>query len=405
MLKQFRIFFCTAIILSIIFTPVISSSQTSSIQTLILNKESLEKIRNAYLNNDAGQKPLIKKFLADADIIINAKLHSVMEKLVTPPDGDKHDFMSLGPYWWPDPAKKDGLPYIRKDGERNPEYYKIPDQEYFSRMAIDTKSLAVAFFITNNSKYAIKAVKMIRVWFLDDSTRMNPNMKHAQFIPGINTGRGIGLIETREIYMVLDAIGILRSTKEWRGELDQKMKQWLEEYFNWVTTHQYGIDESNEKNNHGTWLDVQVSSIALFLGKNEFAKKIFEDAKEKRIGSQIEPDGKQPLELARTKSWSYSCMNLSAFMHLAILAEHVNVDLWNYQSPHGGSIRKALDYLLPFTKDFNKWEYKQIEKFGKENLVTLISLAEKKYDSKIYSVWLKKILNDKIEISFNDLLY
>ena len=56
-------------------------------------------------------------------VLIEGKLYTVMHKKQVPPSGDKHDYMSIGSYWWPDPSKPNGLPYIRKDGERNPEYY------------------------------------------------------------------------------------------------------------------------------------------------------------------------------------------------------------------------------------------------------------------------------------------
>ena len=34
--------------------------------------------------------------------------------------GGPHDFFSEGDYWWPDPQNPDG-PYIRRDGESNPD--------------------------------------------------------------------------------------------------------------------------------------------------------------------------------------------------------------------------------------------------------------------------------------------
>ncbi len=400
-----REIFFIIILLTLLAAPCNQFAQTNKLNTLLLDKEQLEEIRNGYLNKETIYSKVINSILETAERLLIEKPLSVIEKSVTPPSGDKHDFTSMGPYWWPDPAKKDGLPYIRRDGERNPEYNTITDQEYFTRTVNGSQLLAIAFYITGDSKYSQKAAELISVWFIDEKTKMNPNMKHAQFIPGINEGRGIGLIETREIFRALDAVTLLRSSSAWSKEYDQKFVAWLEEYFKWITNHQCGIDESNEKNNHGTWYDVQSSAIAIFLGKYEIAQKILEDAKEKRITVQIEADGKQPLELARTKSWNYSCMNLSAFMHLALLAEKVNVDLWNYQSSKGGSIRKALDYLLPFALNFDKWEYKQIGKFEKENLSNLISVAQKKYDKQAYSNWYKKIFGIDSKFTINELLF
>lgn len=398
MKKILKTIIITVIPVIILFSPNKFFAQPSSNETLILDKKLLEKLRISFEEKEKSYQPVVKKIIDDANKLLKQKSLSIIDKSVTPPSGDKHDYMSMGPYWWPDPTKKDGLPYIRRDGERNPEYHKITDHEYITRTMSESEILAVAYFITHDSKYSRKAVEKIRVWFLDDETRMNPNMKHAQFIPGINTGRGIGLIETRDFYNVLDAVILLRNSVEWKKEDDNKFNEWLEEYFKWITADQYGLDESKEKNNHGTWYDVQVVSIALFLNKIEFAKKVIEESKEKRIGAQIEPDGQQTLELARTKSWEYSCMNLSGFMHLALLAEHVNVDLWNYQSPRGGSIRKAFDYLLPFTKNFGAWEYKQITTVHKEDFIPILSMTEKKYKINIESELNKMIVDNNPEV-------
>lgn len=381
------------------------SAQPENLNTLIVDKVLLDELKSSFASGLKHHSALIKSILKSADKLMNKRALSVTEKTITPPSGDKHDFTSMGPYWWPDPSKMDGLPYIRRDGERNPEYYKIPDESYFTKTVDGSLTLAVAFYISGNSKYAEKSAELLRVWFLDEKTRMNPNMKHAQFIPGLNDGRGIGLIETRTIYQALDAVILLRGSSVWKNEYDQKFTDWMEEYYTWITTHQYGIDEYNEKNNHGTWYDVQSISIALFLGKYETVKENLEIVKTKRIDSQIETDGKQPLELARTKSWNYSCMNLSAFMHLALLAEHAGIDLWNYQSPNGGSIRKALDFLLPFTQNFEKWEYKQIDKFETESLRSLLFYAVKKIDKDIYIGWYKKLFGNEPEATIDELMF
>jgi hypothetical protein len=352
------------------------------------------KIRNAHAALQANTQGLAKQigmFLRQADSLLGVKPLSVMDKVQTPPGGDKHDFLSMGPYWWPDSSKADGLPYVRFDGRRNPEYHTITDQEYFTRTIYAAEKLSVAYAVSDDRRYSAKAARMLRVWFLDEATRMNPNLNHAQYIPGLNTGRGIGIIETREIFKLLDALCLLEPSAEWTKDDATRMRTWIEDYYRWLTTHPYGIDESNEKNNHGTWYDVQVTSLALYLGKKDAARKYLEQAKEKRIGSQIEPDGRQPLELARTRSWAYSLMNLTAFFHLAQLGERVDVDLWNYESPKGGSLRKALEYLLRYAVDPAKWEYQNLHPIEPHTLVPLIMKGQKRFANEKYQEWLTTI--------------
>ncbi len=370
---------------------------------VFLNAAQIETLHAAYRSKAPESASQLRTLLRDADSLLAMKPLSVMDKTQTPPSGTKHDFMSMGPYWWPDTSKPNGLPYIRKDGLRNPEYYTITDQEYFPQMTEAVEKLSVAYTITGDARYSAKAAGMLRVWFLDGKTKMNPNMNHAQFIPGINTGRGIGIIETHGIYKIVDALCLLEASREWKKNDDKKMRAWLTAYVEWLTTSPYGTDESKEKNNHGTWYDVQVVSISVFLGNSDSAKATLERAKEKRIGSQIEPDGKQPLELARTKSWGYSTMNLSAFFHLAALGDRAGVDLWKYQSPRGGSIRKALDYLLPFTEHPEKWEYQNLHPIEPASMAPLLRKARLHYDSTLYSDWLKKIHTKKTDTGIESL--
>jgi hypothetical protein len=305
--------------------------------------------------------------------------------------------MSMAPYWWPNPDTKDGLPYIRKDGEKNPEIFKITDDAYLAGIISSVPILSAAFFITEDPKYSSKAAELLRVWFLDDNTKMNPNLNYAQYVPGRNNGRDAGIIDTHGIYRILDAISILQNSKEWSGDDNLKMKRWLDVYLNWLRTSKNGIDESKTKNNHGTWYDVQVVSILLFNGKHAEAGEYLEKVTKRRIDNQIKEDGKQPEELIRTKAMGYSEFNLTALFRIAVLAERAGVDLWNYKGDDGGSIRKAFDFLLQFVLDTGKWEYKQISPFKSVDVYPLLLQAQEKYDAKIYRGWISRIFeNQKI---------
>jgi hypothetical protein len=198
-------------------------------------------------------------------IAVSAQTFTVVSKQVTPPSGDKHDYMSQAPYWWPDPKSPNGLPYIRRDGERNPEIDKITDSRVMEQMEDAVETLARAYGRTRKEEYAAKAVELLRVFFLDRETRMNPNLEFAQGIPGINTGRGIGLIETRGLTRVVDAIGLLEGSKALTQERLGQLKKWFSEFLTWMLESKNGRDEAAAKNNHGTFYDVQVVSFALFL--------------------------------------------------------------------------------------------------------------------------------------------
>ncbi|WP_418262541.1 alginate lyase family protein [Flavobacterium faecale] len=302
-----------------------------------------------------------KNLLKTADKAMTEGSFSVMEKTQTPPSGSKHDYLSIGPYWWPDPTKADGLPWIRKDGKVNPLTREgSTDFETATKMFKNTSNLALAYFFTDDKKYANKAVELLKVWFLKPETKMNPNLNFAQGIPGMNSGRGIGIIEFGGITNIITAIEILEINHAMDAKTSEGLRQWFADYLQWLQTSENGVFEKNTKNNHGTWYDVQVSSILLFLDQKEAAKQVLEAVKTERIASQINAKGEQPHELERTKALSYSIMNLRGFTQLAYLGRKVGVDLWNYKSKDGASIPQAYEFLKPYTKGEKKWNYKQI---------------------------------------------
>jgi hypothetical protein len=330
------------------------------------------------LSISASAQSDLVKLERDARKALTSGPFSVTSKSTTPPSGDKHDYMSQAPYFWPDPNRPNGLPYIRRDGERNPEIEKITDHRVMDQMESAVETLALAYHATRNEDYAAKAAALLRVFFLDPDWRMNPNLQFAQAIPGVNTGRGIGLIETRGLTRVVDAIGLLAGSKYWTSAEQKGMEDWFSKFLQWMLESKNGREEAAAKNNHGTFYDVQVVSFALFLGKTDLARSVLETAKSKRIAAQIEPDGRQPLELARTKSWSYSVMNLDGLMTLAGLGKSVGVDLWNYETPDGRSIHKALNFLEPFASGEKKWPYQQLGEWPPQILLPLINRVPRK---------------------------
>jgi len=319
---------------------------------------------------------------------LKAEPLSVTTKEFLPPSGDKHDYYSLSRYWWPDPNKPDGKPYIRRDGETNPEVEKITDHTFFGKTINNINTLALAFYYSGDERYAEHAAKLIRVWFLDADTKMNPNMTYAQTILGNPKPRGTGILDVRELSTAIDAFGILQLSRSWDIQEQVKLKEWFKEYLIWLRESKNGRDESNAKNNHGTWYDVQTTAIALFIGNSSLAKQICEEAKLKRIAYQITPEGKQPEELVRTLSFHYSTFNLYALSRLAALAKHTGVDLWNYATDDGRSIRSALDHLIPYASKEKKWEWTQIKEMNPEYLVFVARQASIVFsETKYTKVW------------------
>jgi Alginate lyase len=352
-------------------------------RVFLLDANQLAALKSAP-DSDPREQEVLKAVTAAAEKALPEGPFAVTQKGVTPPLGNKHDYMSQAPYFWPDPSKPDGLPYIRRDGERNPELKKISDHDQLGRLGEDSRALALAWYLTGKPAYAERAALLLRTWFLSPATRMNPNLEFGQGIPGINTGRGIGLIETRSLMPIVDAAGLLAGSPAWTAADQKGLTDWYSTFLHWMLDSQKGRDEDAAKNNHGTWYDLQVTDYALFLGRRDLALETVTRAKLRRIAFQIEPDGRQPLELARTNAWSYSIGNLDGLMQLAWLGQQVGIDLWDFYTPDGRSIRAALDFLVPYALDQKPWDGQQISGFHADALLPCLQQAANHYHDPRY---------------------
>ena len=353
---------------------------------------ALEKAKIAATTDEAAGKAL-KKLIADADKALAVTPPSVMQKTKVPPSGDKHDYMSIAPYYWPNPATPDGLPYVRKDGKVNPESRAEAANDTLRARLVGTtvETLALGYFFTGDEKYAEHAAKVLRTWFLDSATKMTPHFRFAQAIPGVNDGRGTGLIEARGLADAADAAILLVGSKHWSAADQQALQAWGEVYFEWLLGSKNGQDERAAKNNHGTWYDVQAVKWALVLGRKDKGKEMCAEAATRRIELQIAPDGKQPLELVRTASFSYSCFNLLALSTLAGLSEHAGVDLWHYKTTDGRSIRAAVDFLVPYLgKNPKPWTMQQIHESKPDEVFPVLRAAALAYGDDRYESLLKE---------------
>ena len=374
-------------------------------KTLAIDGKVLQKNYDLIIANDADKVKALKLLLKKADKVLgDAKVYSVMDKKQKPPSGDKHDYMSTGPYWWPDPTKPDGLPYIKKDGLRNPTYYDITDSQEINKVEEGALTLALAYYFTHENKYADFASKLIKTWFLDTETRQNPNLNFGQGIPGLNIGRGTGIIETRDVYRVQDAAILIQETPNWSKENHEALKKWFSDYLTWMLESPIGKDEAKAKNNHGTFYSEQVIAFALFSERPEVALNEIEIFKN-RMESQLKPDGSQPLELIRTKSWNYVNMNLYGYFLIAKLAENANIQLWNQQISEGKNMKHALDWTVPYLKNEKIWEYEQIQKISFGETIKILKYASVKYSNPEYEALAKKIDLKTYQSEMNELTY
>ncbi len=358
-------------------------------QQLLLNK-------NAMKNGDERLTLAYKQLIKDADKALKWGPVSVMEKKHTPPSGDKHDYMSLAPYHWPDSSKPDGLPYIRKDGQTNPEVKDYKDKDYLPKLCANLYVLGLAYYFSDNEVYAEHASKLLQVWFLDTATRMNPNLKYAQAIKGMNDGRGAGLIDTRHFVKLVDAIGLIGASKYWKPAYQENMQQWCGAFLNWMQTSQEGKHEMATKNNHGVWYDAQSLALALFVDDKATAKTIVERSAS-RLDAQLDEKAFFPAEMERTISLHYSAFVMDAFVSVANMSEHVGINFWQLTTPSGKSLKMAFDNLKPYLADEKEWMGEQIKPYDFEDSYNILLAGSKKFKCRNCSQVVTQLAGDKAQ--------
>ena len=271
--------------------------------------------------------------------------------------GGPNDFYSNGDYWWPDPSKPDGVPYIQRDGQTNPNNFVA------HRMAMrNTKdavaALAAAYKVTGDDKYVVKAAELLKVFFIDAKTRMNPHLAFTQAIPGRTTGSKTGVIDGLHLVEIPAAIKALEKSKAFAPELAKGLHAWFAELNQWMLTHKNGIDEGESVNNHAVAYFLQVAVFADFNGEKETLAKCRTRFKDVFVNVQMAADGSFPRETARTKPYAYSIFQLDNMVLLCKVLSTPEDNLWNYEGPEGRSIKKAVAWLYPYLADKSTWPKK-----------------------------------------------
>jgi hypothetical protein len=293
-----------------------------------------------------------------------------------------HDYMSIAIYFWPDPSKPNGLPYIRRDGEINPEVSDYKDKSNMMNFAEDVQILSLAYYFSDDIKYAQKASENLKTWFIDPATKMNPNLNFAQAIKGLNDGRGIGIIESRILINVVDAIGLIQNSPSWSKADQKSVETWFTDFLSWLTTSKNGIDEMKTKNNHGIWYDTQKLCFALFTNHTEIAQQTYNSLLN-RVEKQMDTTGFFPLELERTIGLHYSAFIIEPLMLVANMADAMHIDYWNYSSTSGKTLKKSTLALIPYLTKEKEWFTQQIKPFEDEEYgAPILAYASYKYDCK-----------------------
>lgn len=327
---------------------------------------------------------------------------SVIFKKEFIPEIDKKDYVSLATYYWPNPSNKDGLPYVLRDGNVNPEG-SLFDKDNLRELAFTVYYQCILYYLSDDKKYYELIKQNINYYFLDENTGMNPNMNHAQMIKGVNLGRGIGLIDfTANMSYALYMLKMLYDADYLEDEFYESLKVWLEKFYIWYTTSKIALEEKNADNNHGIFYDFGQIILSDILGKEVYSS--VERMVDLRLCKQIS-ENKMPLELKRTKSKNYSLMALKGIYDFSTVSKKYGYDLYKLNEWYPNKIdvdfSSVMDYLYDKLVEKNgTWNYKQISYFDEATLFPLIYEKIKINSSFLKDLFILNKSNVKIDIQF-----
>lgn len=327
----------------------------------IWNRKHLDTVKGQL------ERPMYAKaystLLSEADSMLSATPLSVMQKQLPSPNGDNHYYTSLARYFHPDPTKPGGMPYINRDGITNPEI-NLYDRNALGITANRVSTLALAYYLSGEEKYAVKAADLLKIWFLNPDTNMYPNFEYAQMIPGQNENKGrcYGVLDGYSLIEMLDGVALLQGSEAWTKKDNNSLKKWMGKLLKWLLESEQGKEESRQANNHSTAYDALVAAVSIYAGRDDIAKNIIAGLPERRIFTQIEPDGIQPHEMWRTLSYGYSQYNLTHLIDLLLMGQKLGINgLDKATDPEGKNFYRALDLLASYLgKEKEDWPGQQI---------------------------------------------
>jgi hypothetical protein len=197
----------------------------------------------------------------------------------------------------------------------------------------------------------------LKAWFIDTATMMNPSLLYAQAIKGKVTGRSIGIIDMIQMMEVAQGVMVMEKAKLINQDDLQKIKNWFSHYLKWVTTHPYGIEERDTKNNHATCWVMQVAVFAKLVNDEQLLNYCKERFKTVLLPNQMYKDGSFPLELKRTKPYGYSLFNLDAMATICQVLTDSKENLWDVTIEDNRSLKLSIEFMYPFVTKKENWKY------------------------------------------------
>ena len=195
------------------------------------------------------------------------------------------------------------------------------NQEDFRSLVQNCTMLTLASYFSDDNSYADHAVSIIKEWFLDQNTKVNPSK--------VFTEATHRLLKTTYVYTLFDSLRLLRkkgrfSEDEWHG-LQRWFTQVMEAMDQSARAWRLGY---TSKDHIGLYYDIQYSSIAAFINNSTQMYKTIQDSIA-RLYEHVAPDGTLHNEITKKSCESNQIFALAGWQTMDRMASKLGIDLWN----------------------------------------------------------------------------
>ncbi|HXF09930.1 MAG TPA: alginate lyase family protein [Desulfuromonadaceae bacterium] len=308
-------------------------------------------------------------------------------------EGTPNDFYSTGDTWWPDPNSPDGLPYFQRPNHINPNNFN-EHRKLVLQIRDNVAALAAAYKITGNNRYAATAAIWVRTFFVDPATRMNPNLRYAQSVPGVTSGRIYGVDDVLPLVEIPNAVKVLERSPAFPPDVSKAFKKWSADYVDWLTSSTNGDQMAEAGDEHSVVYWLHIAAFANYLDDDERLSMCRNRFKYFMLPNQLNSDGSFNRS-SRVKTYSDLLSQTDNLVAICQILSTSDDNLWQFTTPNGRTIRQTVDYIYPYLEDRSKWpsKHKNDSLVPRESNQLFAALAYR--DSKYLDLW--KILNPDIE--------
>lgn len=276
---------------------------------------------------------------------------SVTDKPETHPDTAKRSYVNAVPHWQTLAGSESALHRSGLLGHTGPicgDVAQCYDRARLQLMVDCVCALALDGHLNGNRDSYAHAHRLLHTWFLDPATAMIPDGAYAR-LSAVDPSRNVldAAIDFRDLYPLLDAIGLLKQAGQLSMAEQQQLEEWLDAFLGWLSNDSAAFLRDHSANTACTWYHLLLLAIAAFRGKRNVAAQVFDNLPG-LLARQFRPDGSPRSCAADAQLRHDQLFNLQAWTNLVVISSTLDRDLLALTDSNGHSLHKAFAHAQRF---------------------------------------------------------